>query len=57
MKSPRVSRRKEILKIRAEINAKEIKDSFKKSCQKKNNNKVGAVFFNNDNIIKNKERL
>ena len=30
MKNPRVSRRKEILKIRAEINAKEIKDTIAK---------------------------
>ena len=28
MKNPRVSRRKEILKIRAEINAKETKDLY-----------------------------
>ena len=31
MKNPRVSRRKEILKIRAEINAKEIKETIAKS--------------------------
>ena len=30
MKSPRVSRRKEILKIRAEINAKETKETIAK---------------------------
>ena len=30
MKNPRVSRRKEILKIRAEINAKEIKETIAK---------------------------
>ena len=30
MKNPRVSRRKEILKIRAEINAKETKDTIAK---------------------------
>ena len=30
MKNPRVSRRKEILKIRAEINAKETKDTLAK---------------------------
>ena len=28
-----------------------------KAVKKKKKNKVGAVFFNNDNIIKNKERL
>ena len=30
MKNPRVSKRKEILKIRAEINAKEIKETIAK---------------------------
>ena len=35
MKSPRVSRRKEILKIRAEINAKEIRDHSKNQQSQK----------------------
>ena len=35
MKNPRVSRRKEILKIRAEINAKETRDHSKKSTKPK----------------------
>ena len=39
MKNPRVSRRKEILKIRAEINAKEIKETIAKST------KLKAVFL------------
>ena len=39
MKKPRVSRRKEILKIRAEINAKEIKETIAKST------KLKAVFL------------
>ena len=34
-KNPRVSRRKEILKIRAEINAKETKETIKKSTKPK----------------------
>ena len=33
MKNPRVSRRKEILKIRAEINAKETKGTIEKNQQ------------------------
>ena len=33
MKNPRVSRRKEILKIRAEINAKETKETIEKNQQ------------------------
>ena len=33
MKNPRVSRRKEILKIRAEINAEEAKETIKKNQQ------------------------
>ena len=33
MKNPRVSRRKEILKIRAEINAKETKEKISKETQ------------------------
>ena len=33
MKNPRVSRRKEILKIRAEINAKETKETHSKNQQ------------------------
>ena len=39
MKSPRVSRRKEILKIRAEINAKETKETIEKI------NKAKSWFF------------
>ena len=35
MKNPRVSRRKEILKIRAEINAKERKETIEKSTKPK----------------------
>ena len=33
MKNPRVSRRKDILKIRAELNAKETKETIKKNQQ------------------------
>ena len=33
MENPRVSRKKKILKIRAEINAKEIKETFSKNQQ------------------------
>ena len=36
MKNPRVSRRKEILKIRAEINAKETKETIAKISKAKN---------------------
>ena len=36
MKNPRVSRRKEILKIRAEINAKETKETIAKINKDKN---------------------
>ena len=39
MKNPRVSRRKEILKIKAEINAKEIKETIAKI------NKAKSWFF------------
>ena len=39
IKNPRVSRRKEILKIRAEINAKETKETIAKST------KLNSVFF------------
>ena len=35
MKNPRVSKRKEILKIRAEINAKETKETIAKSTKPK----------------------
>ena len=35
MKNPRVSRREEILKIRAEINAKETKETIEKSTKPK----------------------
>ena len=43
MKNPRVSRRKEILKIRAEINAKETKETIAKI------NKAKSFFFNKQN--------
>ena len=36
MKNPRVSRKKEILKVRAEINAKETKETIAKSNKAKN---------------------
>ena len=45
MKNPRVSRRKEITKIRAEINAKETKETIAKS------NKPKSCFFEKINII------
>jgi len=45
MKKPRVSRRKEILKIRAEINAKEIKETIAKI------NKAKSCFFERINKI------
>jgi len=45
MKKPRVSRRKEILKIRAEINAKEIKETIAKI------NKTKSWFFERINEI------
>ena len=45
MKNPRVSRRKEILKIRAEINAKEIKETIAKI------NKAKSWFFEKINKI------
>ena len=45
MKNPRVSRRKEIIKIRAEINAKETKDTFSKI------NKAKSSFFDRINEI------
>ena len=45
MKNPRVSRRKEILKIRAEINAKETKDTIGKI------NKAKSCFFERINKI------
>ena len=59
MKNPRVSRRKEILKIRAEINAKETKESIAKI------NKAKSWFFEKINkidkalgrFIKNKGRI
>ena len=49
MKSPRISRRKEILKIRAEINAKEIKEIIAKI------NKAKSWFF--EKINKTEEPL
>ena len=45
MKNPRVSRRKEILKIRAEINAKETKETIAKI------NKAKSCFFERINKI------
>ena len=45
MKNPRVSRRKEILKIRAEINAKETKETIAKI------NKAKSWFFEKANKI------
>ena len=45
MKNPRVSRRKEIIKIRAEINAKETKETTAKI------NKVKSWFFGRINKI------
>ena len=45
MKNPRVSRRKEILKIRAEINAKETKETIAKI------NKAKSLFFERINKI------
>ena len=54
MKNPRVSRRKEILKITAEINAKETKEIIakkKKQKQKQKNNKVKSWFFEKINKI------
>ena len=45
MKNPRFSRRKEILKIRAEINAKETKETIAKI------NKVKSWFFEKINKI------
>ena len=45
MENPRVSRRKEILKIRAEINAKETKDTIAKI------NKAKSWFFQKINKI------
>ena len=45
MENPRVSRRKEILKIRAEINAKEIKETIAKI------NKAKSWFFEKINTI------
>ena len=46
-KKPRVSRRKEILKIKAEINAKETKETIAKI------NKVKSWFFERINKIAN----
>ena len=47
MKNPRVSRRKEILKIRAEINAKETKETIAKI------NKAKSWFFEKLNKLTN----
>ena len=41
MKNPRLSRRKEILKIRAEINAKETKETIAKSTKRKGSSLKG----------------
>ena len=51
MKSPRASRRKEILKIRAEINAKENKETIAKI------NKAKSWFFEKNKIDKPLARL
>ena len=51
MMNPRVSIRKEILKIRAEINAKETKETIAKI------NKAKAVFFLNNEIDESLARL
>ena len=45
MENPRVSRRKEILKLRAEINAKETKETIAKI------NKAKSLFFEKINKI------
>ena len=45
MKNPRVSKRKEIIKIRAEINAKERKETIAKI------NKTKSLFFEKINKI------
>ena len=45
MKTPRVSKRKEIIKIRAEINGKERKETIAKI------NKTKSLFFENINKI------
>ena len=45
MKNPSISRRKEILKIRAEINAKETKETIAKI------NKAKSCFFEKTNKI------
>ena len=45
MKNSRVSRKKEILKIRAEINAKQTKETIA------NNNKTKSLFFERKNKI------
>ena len=47
MKNPRVNRRKEILKIRAEINAKETKETIAKV------NKAKSWFFERINKLTN----
>ena len=49
MKNPRVSRRKEILKIRVEINAKETKETIEKLT------KLKARFFEKKNKIDHQE--
>ena len=51
MKNPRVSRRKEILKIRAELNAKETKETIAKI------NKAKTWFFEKNKIEKPLARL
>ena len=51
MKNPRVSRRKEILKIRSEINAKETKETIEKI------NKAKSWFFEKNKIDKPLARL
>ena len=47
MKNPRVSRRKEILKIRAEINVKETKETIAKSTKPKADSLKGKIKLTN----------
>ena len=56
MKNPRVSRRKEILKIRAEINAKKKKKERKRETVAKIN-KAKSWFFERINKIDKPSRL
>jgi len=58
MKNPRVSRRKEIIKIRAEISAKETKESIAKINQTKSwfFKKINKIDKSLARLIKKKER-